>query len=82
MELNQDPARSYSSQYVLPVGDHIRVNYTYADTVPNTNPDYSTAWNNYFSNTLKMTRVGTSYTFPTSPTTLVINRYEIIIKSV
>jgi len=83
MELNQDPARSYSTQYVLPVGDSIWVNYTYADTMPNSNPDYSTAWINYFRNTLKM---GSGpYSFPTdpySPTTFVINRYEIIIKSV
>jgi len=80
MELDQ--TKTNSSQYELPAGDHIYVTYT-----PNANADYSAAWENYFTNTLKMTdptHSGT-FTFPTDtskPARLVITRYEIIIKSV
>lgn len=84
MELNLDPTRTYSSQYNLEAGQNIYVNYTYPDTIPNANPDYSNAWNMYFQNTLKMSGSG-PYEFPidtTRPATLVINRYEIFIKSV
>jgi hypothetical protein len=77
MELDQ--TKTNSTQYDIPSGDKIYVTYT-----RNANADYSTAWENYFENTLHMTdptHTGT-YTFTTEPARLVINRYEIRIISI
>jgi len=76
-----DQTKTSSTPYDIPINDQIRVKY-----IPNSAADYSTAWNGYFENTLKMTGDPvTGYTVPTDPTKparLVINRYDIIIKSV
>jgi hypothetical protein len=70
------------TEYSIPAGDKIKVTYT-----PNTDIDYSTAWSNYFKNTLKMSEVGGSpgvYRIPTDtskPALLVVKQYEIAIKS-
>ena len=49
--------------------------------------DYSVAWDNYFINTLKMTRTGTdesikTYQLPTNIKTLVVKKYEVKIESI
>lgn len=77
MELGQ----TNYSEYAIPAGDTVYMKYT-----PNLAANYSTAWVNYFD-TLKMTPPGSpggDYILPldtTKPARLVINRYEIIIKS-
>ena len=50
---------------------------------PDPAQDYSTAWDNYFRNSMKMTTPVTpnEYYFPTNPTRLVIKKYNVIIKS-
>ncbi|MFA6331973.1 MAG: hypothetical protein WCX22_03395 [Methanoregula sp.] len=60
----------------------------YVDYDPDTEQDYSVAWDNYFLNTLGMTResgtpgTGTTLTYQLPPTTtLVIKQYEVIIRS-
>lgn len=76
--------------YTVPAGVRIYLDYT-----PDTNPDvdmradFSTAWHNYFINSMKMEQVSSSgdtvrYTLPVDParpTTLVIKKYEIRITS-
>jgi len=65
--------------------DHVPLNDMYLDYTPDTNRDYSTAWDTYFQNTLGMTRVPATeplrtYRFP--PTSrLVIKQHEVIIRS-
>jgi len=68
-----------SSEYSLTSGDRVYVYYG-----PNTNANYETAWDNYFKNTLKLNGPDASgaYIFPGDMEKLVINRYEIMIKSV
>ena len=62
----------------------------YLDYSPDPNADFSNAWDTYFTNTLLMTRTSplgvlpVRYTLPfdsTKPATLVIKKYEVIIKS-
>jgi hypothetical protein len=66
------------TSYTTAAGDPIHVEYT-----PNSNADYSTAWDNYFTGTLGMVSDGTGgYIFPQMPSTLVIYMYEIEIESV
>ncbi|MDD1702145.1 MAG: hypothetical protein LUQ31_04110 [Methanoregula sp.] len=69
------------TEYEITAGDTVTVHY-----IPDTAADYSTAWNNYFANSLKMTDTGSGYyKLPFDPAKtgkLVINRDEIIIKSV
>jgi hypothetical protein len=49
---------------------------------PDTGADYSTAWSNYFTNTLGMIPDGEGgYRFATTPSKLVIKEYEIMVKS-
>jgi len=75
MELDQ--AKTNSTEYPVTAN---RVHVTY---FPNTNADYSTAWDTYFQNTLDMSPDGSGgYYFPSAMEKLVINKYEIIIKSV
>ena len=63
----------------------------YLDYSPDPNADFSTAWDTYFTSTLMMTRttplgvppVRYKLPFdPTKPATLVIKKYEVIIKSI
>jgi len=63
----------------------------YLDYSPDPNADFSTAWDTYFTNTLMMTRTSplgvppVKYKLPfdsTKPATLVIKKYEVIIKSI
>jgi hypothetical protein len=79
MELGQANYTEYGYDKIV-TGDKIHITYT-----PNTNANYSTAWENYFRNTMKMEPTGSSgeFVLPTyhAPAKLVINRYEIIIKS-
>ena len=50
---------------------------------PNTNRDYSTAWNTYFTNTLGMTPDGSYYTFSAgNPINLVVKTYYIEITAI
>jgi len=75
MELDQ--GKTNSTEYPVTAN---RVHVTY---FPNANADYSTAWDTYFQNTLGMDPDGTGgYYFPADMEKLVINKYEIIIKSV
>jgi hypothetical protein len=76
-------------------------NYTYKDNInadvfveytPDTDQDYSVAWNNYFTNSMKMTEIvpppsppARTYQLPITtnpPATLVIKKFEVIIKSI
>ena len=67
--------------YVSPVnGNSVCLKYTPDSTTEG--QDYLTAWDNYFRNTMKMTPTGNEYKFPTEPATLVIKKYDIIIKSI
>jgi hypothetical protein len=76
MELDQ--TKTNSTPYDNTVGQQISVKYS-----PNTNANYSTAWGNYFTGTLGMKSDGNGvYHFDPTPSTLVVNKYEIIIKSV
>ena len=83
MQLNQ--TKTNTTSYTIPVFDpteKIYVKYKH-----NTNADYSTAWANYFTNTLGMTQYSSDatsevYYFTQTPSTLVITNYEINIKSV
>jgi hypothetical protein len=65
--------------------DHVPLNNIYIDYTYDPDRDYSTAWDNYFRNTLGMTREPATeplrtYKFP--PTNrLVIKQYEVIIRS-
>jgi hypothetical protein len=64
--------------YSIPPGGTVTVQYT-----PNPSVDYSVAWGNYFTNTVGMSPVSNEvYAFPPNVNTLVIYRYEIIVKSV
>lgn len=77
MELGQT---NYTEYDLSAISDTIYVKYS-----QNNNANYSTAWGNYFTNTLKMTGPDAleAYKFPPGTIKkLVINRYEIIIKSV
>ncbi|MDD1686263.1 hypothetical protein [Methanoregula sp.] len=69
-----------SYQYVPLDGDEVVVEYA-----PDPNADYSTAWNNYFVNSLNMEKVGTStYRLPfdsSRKATLAIKKYDVFIKS-
>jgi hypothetical protein len=72
-------------QYIpIPPGDHIMVKYTH-EPGPD-GQDYSQAWRNYFTNTMKMTEQSSNnYQLPTStfkPATLVIKKYDVVIKSI
>jgi hypothetical protein len=61
----------------------------YVDYTPDTDADFSTAWDNYFVNSLMMVRQGVtgttvSYLLPfdnTKPAILVIKKYDVLIKS-
>lgn len=77
MELDQ--TKTNSTSYDNPTGSQICVQYT-----PNPNANYSTAWGNYFQNSLGMSNPSSGkYCFPSNTVEkLVINKYEIIIKSV
>jgi len=70
-----------STEYDLSSSPGDRVYVLYG---PGTNANYETAWDNYFKNTLKLNGPDASgaYTFPGDMEKLVINKYEIIIKSV
>jgi len=82
MELVGTP--EYNS-YVEPANTFLKLEYT-----PDSVQDYSTAWDNYFTKTLKMPPpviIGSirKYTLPTDtsrPVTLVIKKFEIRIKSI
>lgn len=72
-----DQTQTNSTSYDIPSGDRVYIKY-----IPNNNADYSTAWDNYFG-TLGMVAGSGTYYFPADMVkNLVINRYEIIIKSV
>jgi hypothetical protein len=76
VKMNLDQTKTNSTSYDIPSGDVIHIKY-----IPNTNADYSTAWDNYFV-TLGMSEGSGNYYFPANTVKkLVINRYEIIIKS-
>lgn len=69
------------SQYDLPAGNPICIVYA-----PDSSQNYEVAWTNYFTNSLKMTPTGTpnEYRLPmdaASPSTLVIKKYNVMIKS-
>jgi len=73
MNLEQTNFTSYTT-----TGDPIHLKYT-----PNNNADYSTAWDDYFTDTLGMVSdYPGDYTFPQMPSTLVIYTYEIEIETV
>ena len=58
-------------------------NTVYVTYTKNQTTDYSTAWGNYFTNTVGMIAMGNGkYKFPSTLNTLVVYRYEIIVKSV
>jgi hypothetical protein len=68
-------------QYDLPAGNSLCMVYT-----PDSTQNYQVAWENYFTNSMKMTPTGTlnEYRLPTdtaSPATLVIKKYDVTIKS-
>lgn len=70
--------------YVSPVNVPLCVVYT-PDLTPD-GQDYSVAWDNYFTDSMKMTPTGTDheYQLPTDvthPATLVIKKYDVVIKS-
>lgn len=76
---------NYSYNLIVPIGTKVYVDYT-----PDTDADYSTAWDNYFINTLMMVhQSGTvppkvRYLLPfdsARPATLVIKKYDVLIKS-
>jgi len=77
MELDQ--AKTNSTTYEITTGDTVHITYK-----PNADANYSTAWDSYFSTTLGMNPDGSGgYTFPSGTVgKLVVNQYEIIIKSV
>lgn len=86
MELDQTKTNT-TTYDVNGFGEYVHIKYT-----PNNNANYTTAWDNYFVNTMKMTpdpdpsNIG-YYILPlvydpANPAKLVITRYEIIIKSV
>ena len=81
VKMQLDQTKTNSTSYPIPAGDTIYLKYT-----PNTNADYSTAWGNYFKNTLGLSGPNATqwYSFPsmTVQQQLVINRYEIKINSV
>jgi hypothetical protein len=71
---------NYTIYNTLPPGDRVTVTYT-----PNATADYSMAWDNYFATTLGMSSQGSGqYQFPSasSPPTVVIYQYQIMIESV
>jgi hypothetical protein len=63
--------------YPIPAGDQLTVQYT-----KNPSVDYSAAWDNYFTNTVGLSAVSNGYAFPPDVNTLVVYRYEIMIRSV
>jgi hypothetical protein len=63
--------------YNLPTSDSVFITYN-----PNTNTDYSTAWDTYFTGTLGMQPAGSWYTFQTAPARVIIYTYEIMIDTV
>jgi hypothetical protein len=77
MELDQ--AKTNSTTYEITTGDTVHITYK-----PNADANYSTAWDSYFSTALGMNPDGSGgYTFPSGTVDkLVVNRYEIRIKSV
>ncbi|MGD0534978.1 MAG: hypothetical protein ABR999_05995 [Methanoregula sp.] len=79
VNMQLDQTKTNSNPYPIPAGDTIYVKYT-----PNANADYSTAWGNYFKNTLGLSGPNATqwYSFPTTTQQLVINRYEIKINIV
>jgi hypothetical protein len=84
MELDQTKTNT-TTYDVNGFGEYVHIKYT-----PNKNANYSTAWTNYFVNTMKMTTDTTDpgyYILPlvsdaANPAKLVITRYEILLKSV
>ena len=70
--------------YTFPAGS----GYTlYVKYLPNSNADYSTAWDNYFTGTLNLMSTGTPYEYkwpldPARAATVVIYQYLVSIKSV
>ena len=74
------------NSYPIDINDHIYVDYT-----PGSGQNYSVAWDNYFTGSLNMTLPLPQPTPPTKkyqlptdttrPATLVIKRYEVIIKN-
>ncbi len=71
MKLNGTDYDSYDVN-----GGTVTVTYT-----PQTGNDYSTAWGNYFTNSLKMSGTGPSYTL-NDVNKLVIKKYVINIESI
>jgi len=76
-------------QYTEGISENIYLDYT-PDQTPGEAQDYRTAWDNYFVNTLGMTRTSApgvipiTYKLPTTttpPARLVIKTYDVIIKS-
>ncbi|MFA5253265.1 MAG: hypothetical protein WC367_01175 [Methanoregula sp.] len=78
VKMGLDQEKTNSTSYDIPSGDIIHIKYE-----PNANANYSTAWDSYFSTALGMNPDGSGgYTFPPGTVKLVVNRYEILIKSV
>jgi hypothetical protein len=68
---------TYMEQSKPALGSTITVYYT-----PDPANDYSVAWRNYIVNTLRWTETATNTYQPPSTDTLVIKRYDILIKSI
>jgi hypothetical protein len=78
VKMDLDQGNSNYTVYNIPSTDTIHVEY-----MANTNADYSTGWENYFTGTLGMISDGIGgYQFDPTPTTVVIYTYEIVIESV
>jgi len=69
---------TYPPPVSISPGDNVYIHYE-----PDSNADYSTAWNNYFENSLKLSRGGSSndYILLTGQGQVVIKKYEVIVKS-
>ena len=73
MKLN---GTEYPPPVEFPGGGTLTIDYT-----PQSGQNYSVAWGNYFTNTLNMSRTGSSYTL-TGVKKLVVKKYEVKIEAI
>jgi hypothetical protein len=76
MKLVGDPTYMYFPTPTQPISGNLILTYT-----PDSTQNYSVAWGNYFTNTLKMTPVGTTYQLPPVDI-LVIKKYDVKIEAI
>lgn len=91
MGLGENAYQDYK-EYQIPAGDRVCISYTPDPTPdPGSRADFSTAWNNYFTSRMPLTRttapgitpIGYEVTIPdpAKSFTLVIKKYDVMIKS-